>query len=243
MKLSARIPFAIFVALVAPVSAVLLICVLLLAHVKPQIVFAPGWAIKLLLDGAGIHAPNAVAVASAAGVWWLVIVMVGVAWERRPRTIQQMPAKIYPLVPAHTKTICIEVSPGQAGALLQAFFVDRGLPVLEADVDSGEVQLEVRPSRSFFPECAIAVRITPSVAGSNVRLRMQVQPVWWVLIAASCVVGLVSGSFAGVGARVSTTFLLVAVLLLAGSVAVLWRAIAKTVALVTAALRPVAPPS
>ena len=58
---------------------------LLLFGVQPRIVFAPGWAVKSFLEVCGIHAPNAVGVASTVALWWLLFAALGLAWERRRR--------------------------------------------------------------------------------------------------------------------------------------------------------------
>jgi hypothetical protein len=75
--------FAIFVTLVAPVGAAVVVAVLLLFGVPPRLVFAPGWAVKSFLQARGVHAPNAVGVAATVGLWWLIFVAVGTAWDRR----------------------------------------------------------------------------------------------------------------------------------------------------------------
>ncbi len=75
--------FVIFVVLVAPVGAAVLVAALLLFGVQPHLVFAPGWAVKSFLQACGVHAPNAVGVAATVVLWWLVFVTVGLAWDRR----------------------------------------------------------------------------------------------------------------------------------------------------------------
>ena len=75
--------FAIFVVLVAPVGAVVLVAVLLLFGVPPPLVFAAGWALKSFLQACGFNPPNAVGVATTVGLWWLIFVAVGAAWDRR----------------------------------------------------------------------------------------------------------------------------------------------------------------
>ena len=79
--------FAIFVVLLAPVGAVVIVSALLLFGVAPHLVFAPGWALKSFLQAHGVHAPNAVGVASTVGLWWFVIVAIGTLWERRRRSL------------------------------------------------------------------------------------------------------------------------------------------------------------
>ena len=77
-------PFlALFIALVAPVGAVVVVAALLLFGMHPRSVFAPGWAMKSFLASLGVHAPNAVGVATTVGLWWLLFVAMGLAWEWR----------------------------------------------------------------------------------------------------------------------------------------------------------------
>ena len=66
----------IFLFVVAPIGAVVLVCAMLLFGMKPHTVFAVGFAVKSFL-----HAPNAVGVASTVLFWWLVIAALGLAWE------------------------------------------------------------------------------------------------------------------------------------------------------------------
>jgi hypothetical protein len=75
--------FVIFVVLVAPVGAAVLVAVLLLFGVPPRLVFAPGWAVKSFLQSCGVSAPNAVGVATTVGLWWFIFVAAGMAWDRR----------------------------------------------------------------------------------------------------------------------------------------------------------------
>ena len=70
-----------FVVVVAPLGAVVLVTALLLFGLHPRSVFAPGWELKSFLESLGIHAPNAVGVATTVGLWWLVIVAAGLVWE------------------------------------------------------------------------------------------------------------------------------------------------------------------
>ncbi|MEO8382182.1 MAG: hypothetical protein ABI779_21150 [Acidobacteriota bacterium] len=77
--------FVVFVVVVAPLGAVVVVTALLLFGVQPRLVFAPGWALMSLLEACGVHAPHAVGVASTVGLCWLIIVAAGVAWERRKR--------------------------------------------------------------------------------------------------------------------------------------------------------------
>ena len=77
--------FVIFIVIVAPIGAAVVVAALLLFGVQPRIVFAPGWAVKSFLEVCGIHAPNAVGVASTVALWWLLFAALGLAWERRRR--------------------------------------------------------------------------------------------------------------------------------------------------------------
>ena len=72
----------VFVIVLAPLGAVVLISALLLFGVTPSVVFAPGNVIKSLLETCGLHVANRVAVASTAAFFWAVIVAIGLAWER-----------------------------------------------------------------------------------------------------------------------------------------------------------------
>lgn len=77
--------FAIFVLIVAPIGAAVVVAALLLFGVQPRLVFSPGWAVKSFLQACGIHAPNAVGVVSTVALWWLLFVALGLAWERHRR--------------------------------------------------------------------------------------------------------------------------------------------------------------
>ena len=77
--------FLIFVVLVAPLAAAVLIAALLLFGAAPQLVFAPGHAVKAALQSVGVRAPNAVGVLSTVATWWLALVLAAVAWDRRRR--------------------------------------------------------------------------------------------------------------------------------------------------------------
>ncbi|HEX3071061.1 MAG TPA: hypothetical protein VHX14_21020 [Thermoanaerobaculia bacterium] len=69
---------AIFVFLLAPVGAAVVVGVLLLFGVPAHIVFFAGFALKSWLN-----APNAVGVLATVFIWWVVIVAIGLLWERR----------------------------------------------------------------------------------------------------------------------------------------------------------------
>ena len=76
---------AIFLFVLAPMAAAVLVTVLMLFGVHPQVVFAPGRAIKSLLEGLGFHVAKNVAVASTVALWWAVIAAAGLMWDRRRR--------------------------------------------------------------------------------------------------------------------------------------------------------------
>ena len=78
-----RLYLLIFLFVIAPIGAVVVISALLLFGVTPHTVFAPGFAIKSLFDAGGIRVPNRVAVAGTAFCWWAVIAVIGLAWEWR----------------------------------------------------------------------------------------------------------------------------------------------------------------
>lgn len=78
-----RLYFWIFLLVLAPIAAVVIISALLLFGVQPRFVFASGRAVQSLLQLSGHRAPNGVAVASTAFFWWALIAAGGVAWEKR----------------------------------------------------------------------------------------------------------------------------------------------------------------
>lgn len=80
-----RVYLGVFLFVLAPIGAVVLITALLLLGVAPQVVFAPGNAIKSLLQACGLHPANRVAVAGTGFVFWAVLAAAGLAWERRRR--------------------------------------------------------------------------------------------------------------------------------------------------------------
>lgn len=77
----------IFLFVLAPVGAVVLIAALLLFGVHPPAVFFVGFAVRGALARIGIHAPNAVGVLSTVCFWWAVIAALGLAWERSRRSV------------------------------------------------------------------------------------------------------------------------------------------------------------
>lgn len=74
---------AIFLLVLAPIAAAVIVTVLMLFGVPPQTVFAPGRALKSFLEVCGFHPANRVAVAGTVALWWAVIAAAGLAWDRR----------------------------------------------------------------------------------------------------------------------------------------------------------------
>jgi multisubunit Na+/H+ antiporter MnhG subunit len=72
----------IFLLILAPVGAVVVVAALLLFGVKPHTVFAPGWAVMACVKAIGLHPPNAVGVISTVALGWAIIAVIGLAWER-----------------------------------------------------------------------------------------------------------------------------------------------------------------
>ena len=81
MRGDSPIFLGIFLVVLAPVGAVVLVSAMLLLGMKPHSVFAPGWAVKSFLETRGLHPPNAVGVASTVILWWAVIAALGLVWE------------------------------------------------------------------------------------------------------------------------------------------------------------------
>jgi hypothetical protein len=75
----------IFLVVLAPIGAAVIIATLLLFGAEPRKVFVVGHVVKSGLMRLGIHAPNAVGVLSTVFLWWLIIVVIGLAWERARR--------------------------------------------------------------------------------------------------------------------------------------------------------------
>ena len=73
----------VFLLVLAPIAAVVVLSALLLFGVPPPLVFAPGRAIKSLLELCGLHPANRVAVASTGLLFWAVIAVIGWAWDQR----------------------------------------------------------------------------------------------------------------------------------------------------------------
>lgn len=70
----------IFLLVLAPIGAAVLVGALLLFGASPQLVFLPGHLVK-----SWFHAPNAVGVLTTVFCWWVPIAAVGLVWERRRR--------------------------------------------------------------------------------------------------------------------------------------------------------------
>ena len=75
----------IFLLVVAPVGAAVVVAALLLFGVTAHTVFRPGFALLGFLRAHGVHAPNAVGVLTTVGAWWAGIVAVGLIWEKLRR--------------------------------------------------------------------------------------------------------------------------------------------------------------
>lgn len=84
-KPGARLPLLVFLVVLAPLGAAVLITALLLFGVAPRLVFAPGHGVIHLLARFGIDAPNAVGVIVTVGSWWAAIAAAGLVWEARRR--------------------------------------------------------------------------------------------------------------------------------------------------------------
>lgn len=76
---------AVYIFVLAPIGAVVLISALLLFGVKPQRVFAFGFAVRSLLTGIGLPSPKAAGVLGTGFLFWAAIVVAGLLWDRRKR--------------------------------------------------------------------------------------------------------------------------------------------------------------
>lgn len=70
----------IFLLIVAPIGAVVIVCALLLFGVPAHTIFTPGRVVQEFL-----HAPRGVAVLVTVALWWAIIAALGLAWESRRR--------------------------------------------------------------------------------------------------------------------------------------------------------------
>jgi len=77
--------FIIYLIVLAPIGAVVLITALLLFGVEPRVVFAPGNGVRFLLGVCGVAVANRVAVVSTGVCYWVMLAIVGFLWERRGR--------------------------------------------------------------------------------------------------------------------------------------------------------------
>ena len=82
---SNRIVLAVFLFVVAPIGAAVIISALLLFGATPHLVFAPGLAMRALLSRLGFQAPKFVGVVTTAALWWVIIVGLVLAWDARHR--------------------------------------------------------------------------------------------------------------------------------------------------------------
>lgn len=80
-----RLYLAIFLVVLAPIGAAVVVSVLLLFGVPAHSVFAPGWAVKSGLEACGLQVANRVAVASTVAFYWAIIATAGLLWDRRQR--------------------------------------------------------------------------------------------------------------------------------------------------------------
>jgi len=75
----------IYLFVLAPIAAAVLITALLLFGVRPALVFAPGHAVIAAAKSLGMHAPKALGVITTGIAWWAVIAAAGWAWDGRRR--------------------------------------------------------------------------------------------------------------------------------------------------------------
>ncbi|MEA2236180.1 MAG: hypothetical protein QOC81_904 [Thermoanaerobaculia bacterium] len=75
----------VFLFILAPIGAAVTVSALLLFGVEAHSVFYAGFAFKSWLKTLGIAAPNAVGVLATVFIWWIVIVAIGLMWERSRR--------------------------------------------------------------------------------------------------------------------------------------------------------------
>lgn len=75
----------VFLVVLTPIGAAVIVAALLLFGATPRIVFLPGHFVIASLARMGVDAPNAVGVLSTVLVWWALVVVTGFAWERHRR--------------------------------------------------------------------------------------------------------------------------------------------------------------
>jgi hypothetical protein len=76
----------VFLFVLAPVAAAVTVGALLLFGVDAHFVFYAGFVFKSWLKSLGVSAPNALGVLATVFVWWIVIVAIGLVWERARRS-------------------------------------------------------------------------------------------------------------------------------------------------------------
>ena len=76
----------VFVLVLAPVAAAVAVGALVLFGVPSHFVFYAGFLVKSWLKVLGLPAPNAAGVLATVFVWWIVIVAIGLVWERTRRS-------------------------------------------------------------------------------------------------------------------------------------------------------------
>jgi hypothetical protein len=76
----------VFLFILAPIAAAVTVGALVLFGVDAHFVFYAGFAFKSWLKALGIPAPNAVGVLATVFIWWIVIVIIGLSWERGRRS-------------------------------------------------------------------------------------------------------------------------------------------------------------
>jgi hypothetical protein len=75
----------VFVFVLAPVAAAVTVGALVLFGVPSHSVFYAGFLVKSWLKALGLPAPNAAGVLATVFVWWVLIVAIGLLWDRRRR--------------------------------------------------------------------------------------------------------------------------------------------------------------
>ena len=73
---------AIFLLVVAPIGAAVIISVLMLFGVSPQVVFTPGRVLVSTFAHAGIKVPRPLGVLATVAFFWAIIVALVLAWDR-----------------------------------------------------------------------------------------------------------------------------------------------------------------
>ena len=71
-----KLYLAVFILVLAPIGAIVILSALLLFGVPAHTVFAPGRAVQSMTGG-----PNRIAVGSTAVIVWLALVASGLCWE------------------------------------------------------------------------------------------------------------------------------------------------------------------